>query len=188
MSSTRTASFSWRWGAVPSREMRVSRFAAIDVGAAPRPSLSSDVRDIEELVRGGCGQEESALSAFHDQTSLTMDEGTRCWQHARIAASSRLDFLGALYRDCAATRNKGAFLMRRIGMNHCPYCGKDDALYSSRPETWRDELCLFVFLQVVNCHCCMRRHYRPLFWPLVPMQPRRKPVQSTAGYKGQRRA
>ncbi len=68
--------------------------------------------------------------------------------------------------------------MHKFGLNHCPYCGNSDALYNSRPETWRDELCLFFFLQVVNCHCCLRRHYRPLFSPLVPMEPLRKPVQS----------
>lgn len=58
--------------------------------------------------------------------------------------------------------------MRRIGLNNCPYCGKTGELYSSRPKTWRDELCLFFFLQVVRCHSCMRRHYRPLFLRLVP--------------------
>lgn len=78
--------------------------------------------------------------------------------------------------------------MLKFGLNHCPHCGTSDALYNSLPETRRDELCLFFFLQVVNCHGCMRRHYRPLFSPLVPKEPLRKPVQSTAGYKGQRRA
>jgi hypothetical protein len=77
--------------------------------------------------------------------------------------------------------------MRRIGFNNCPYCGKDE-IYASRPSSWRDELCGFLFLQVVRCHACMRRHYRPLFLPPVPTQSARGPVQSVAGDEQQRRS
>jgi len=65
--------------------------------------------------------------------------------------------------------------MRRIGLQSCPYCGKDE-IYASRRRTWRDGLCCFFFLQVVRCHSCMRRHYRPLFLPLVPTPAVTKPI------------
>jgi hypothetical protein len=60
--------------------------------------------------------------------------------------------------------------VRRIGLMSCPYCGGGKELYLSRPQTWRDEVCFFFFLQVVRCHSCMRRHYRPLFLPPVPVR------------------
>ena len=69
------------------------------------------------------------------------------------------------------------FVMRRIGLlNKCPYCGKAEELRTSRPQTWHDEVCLFFFLQVVRCHSCMRRHYRPLFLLPVPVESEEKPV------------
>jgi hypothetical protein len=58
--------------------------------------------------------------------------------------------------------------MRRIGLRKCPYCGGAD-IYASQPKTWRDEVCCFFFLQVVRCHSCMHRYYRPLFLPPVPV-------------------
>jgi hypothetical protein len=79
--------------------------------------------------------------------------------------------------------------MRRVGLNNCPYCGKAEELYSSRPKTWRDEWCLFFFLQVVRCHSCMRRHYRPLFLQAVPVWSETEPVETIAnGGKGQRQS
>jgi hypothetical protein len=69
-------------------------------------------------------------------------------------------------------------IMRRIGLHNCPYCGKDE-IYVSPPKTWRDEVCCFFFLQVVICHSCMRRHYRPLFLPPVPIASVRRPIQTT---------
>ena len=69
--------------------------------------------------------------------------------------------------------------MRRIGLQSCPYCGKDE-IYASRPRTWHDELCCFFFLQVVRCHSCMRRYYRPLFLPPVPTLAAEKPIQTAA--------
>lgn len=73
--------------------------------------------------------------------------------------------------------------MRRIGLNNCPYRGNAE-IYSSRPTTWQDELCGLLFLQVLRCHSCMRRHYRPLFMPHVPMWSE-EPLQ-TAGELSQR--
>jgi hypothetical protein len=71
--------------------------------------------------------------------------------------------------------------MRRVGlMNKCPYCGKAGELYTSRPKTWRDEVCLFFFLQVVRCRSCMRRHYRPLSLPPVPIWSERKSAEICA--------
>jgi hypothetical protein len=74
----------------------------------------------------------------------------------------------------------GGDLMRRIGLSACPYCGEAGELYTSSPKTWRDEACCFFFLQVVRCHSCMRRHYRPLFMPPVPVSSEKKPVQTGA--------
>jgi hypothetical protein len=69
--------------------------------------------------------------------------------------------------------------MHRIGLNHCPYCAEVE-IYASRPRTWWDEACGFLFLQVVRCHACMRRHYRPLFMPPVPTTRAKKSSQSIA--------
>lgn len=67
--------------------------------------------------------------------------------------------------------------MRRIALfNKCPYCREAQDIYSSNPEGWRDEVCLFLLLQVVRCHSCTRRHYRPLFLPPVPVAPGKKSV------------
>ena len=71
------------------------------------------------------------------------------------------------------------FVMRRIGLlNKCPHGGKAEELYTSRPQTWYDEVCLFFFLQVVRRHSCMRRHYRPLFLPPVAVGSKEKPVNT----------
>jgi hypothetical protein len=79
--------------------------------------------------------------------------------------------------------------VRRIGLNNCPYCGKAEELYSSRPQTWRDELCLFFFSNVVRCHSCMRRHYRPLFLQPVPVWSKTESVETVGDEeKRQRRA
>jgi hypothetical protein len=59
--------------------------------------------------------------------------------------------------------------VRRIGLKSCPYCGGAEELYLSQPKSWHDEVCFFVFLQVVTCHACMRCHYRPLFMRPVPV-------------------
>jgi hypothetical protein len=79
--------------------------------------------------------------------------------------------------------------VRRVGLKNCPYCGKAEELYSSRPQTWRDELCLFFFFQVVRCHSCMRRHYRPLFMQPVPVWPeaKAKPVKAVGEEEKRRR-
>ena len=78
--------------------------------------------------------------------------------------------------------------MPRIGLNACPYCGKDDEIYSSRPTTWRDEWCGLLFLQVVRCHACMRHHYRPLFLPPVPIWSEKKPIETVSSEKERKQA
>ena len=77
--------------------------------------------------------------------------------------------------------------MRRIGLQSCPYCGEDD-IYASRPRNWHDEVCCFFFLQVVRCHSCMRRHYRPLFLPPVPTPATKKPIQTAANDEQRKRS
>jgi hypothetical protein len=52
----------------------------------------------------------------------------------------------------------------KIGWKACPYCG-DHEVYRSRTEplTWLDRLCPLFLLQLVRCHRCEFRHYRPIF-------------------------
>jgi hypothetical protein len=69
--------------------------------------------------------------------------------------------------------------MRRIGLKDCPYCGEAE-IYASQVKSWRDEVCCFFFLQVVRCHACLLRHYRPLFLPPVPISATKKPIQTAA--------
>ena len=77
--------------------------------------------------------------------------------------------------------------MRRIGLQNCPYCGSGE-IYTSQPKTWRDEVCCFFFVQVVRCHSCMRRHYRPLFLPPVPTPAAKKPIQIVANEEQRERS
>jgi hypothetical protein len=55
--------------------------------------------------------------------------------------------------------------MLKIGWNNCPYCG-DREVYRSRSEalTWLDRVCVLFLLQLVRCHQCELRHYRPIFF------------------------
>ena len=77
--------------------------------------------------------------------------------------------------------------MRKIGLRNCPYCGKDE-IYTSQPKTWRDEVCCFFFVQVVRCHSCMRRHYRPLFLPPAPTLAAKTPIQIVVVEEEQKRS
>lgn len=71
--------------------------------------------------------------------------------------------------------------MRRIGLSDCPYCGSSE-VYRSQPKTLLDRACVLFLVQLVRCHECMRRHYRPLFLPtpeyVTPST--KKPVQTRA--------
>jgi len=77
--------------------------------------------------------------------------------------------------------------MRRIGWHNCPHCGNAE-IYVSQPKTWRDEVCCFFFLQVVRCHSCMHRHYRPLFLPPVPTPDGKKPSHIAANDEQRQRS
>jgi hypothetical protein len=77
--------------------------------------------------------------------------------------------------------------MRRIGLQNCPYCGGDE-IYASEPNTWGDELCCFFFLQVVRCHFCMHRHYRPFFLSPVPTWSMKKTVQTVTDDEQRKRS
>jgi hypothetical protein len=85
------------------------------------------------------------------------------------------------WNRCAKTSEpqKQGVIVRRIALKSCPYCGGADELYLSRPESWRDEVCFFFFLQVVRCHSCMRRHYRPLCMQPVRIWNETKVVNNT---------
>jgi len=78
--------------------------------------------------------------------------------------------------------------MRRIGLNACPCCGSDDKIYSSQPQSLWEELCGLLFLQVVRCHACMHRHYRPLFLALVPVWSEKQPIENATSEKEREQA
>lgn len=56
--------------------------------------------------------------------------------------------------------------MVKIGWKRCPHCG-DHEVYRSRrePLTWLDRVCGVFLFQLVRCHDCEHRHYRPVFIP-----------------------
>lgn len=70
--------------------------------------------------------------------------------------------------------------LRRFGLRCCPYCG-DHEVYRSRTEplTWLDRCCALLLLQLVRCHRCEFRHYRPIFFfapeypPPIPAKEKR---------------
>jgi hypothetical protein len=56
--------------------------------------------------------------------------------------------------------------MRRIGLKNCPYCDAPEVFRSrTEPTTWMDRARGLFLLQLVRCHLCMHRHYRPAFLP-----------------------
>jgi hypothetical protein len=69
--------------------------------------------------------------------------------------------------------------MLRIGLEGCPYCGSLE-VYRSRiePVEWLDRVCMLFLLQLVRCHGCMRRHYRPLLFP-APEYPNHQPAKKS---------
>jgi len=54
--------------------------------------------------------------------------------------------------------------MRRIGLQNCPYCGSNN-VYASTPKTSWERVPAVFLLQLVRCHHCMRRHFRPFLLP-----------------------
>jgi len=56
--------------------------------------------------------------------------------------------------------------MLKVGWKSCPYCG-DHEIYPSRTEplTGFGRVCFLLLLQLVRCHQCEYRHYRPIFLP-----------------------
>ena len=117
-------------------------------------------------------------------------------EQARQFVASRLncsdqeaaEFLEALRRKQLSSEDNDPVVVCRIGLsNNCPYCGKAEELYTSRPKTWLDKVCQFFFFQLVRCHSCMRRHYRPLFLPPVPIWSEKKRVETIGNEEKQQR-
>lgn len=52
-------------------------------------------------------------------------------------------------------------ILRKISLKSCPYC-LSSQVYFSQPKTWWEKLLFIFLLQLVRCHNCMRRHYRPI--------------------------
>jgi hypothetical protein len=69
--------------------------------------------------------------------------------------------------------------VRKIGFDRCPYCAETE-VFASRPKDWLDEVCGVLFLQVVRCHVCMRRHYRPRFMASPTARPLKKPIENAS--------
>lgn len=83
------------------------------------------------------------------------------------------DLLDSLRPEQQQKEEKKVFVvMLRIGWKGCPWCG-DHEVYRSRiePQTWLDRACVLFLLQLVRCHECESRHYRPLLFP-APEYPR----------------
>lgn len=63
--------------------------------------------------------------------------------------------------------------MLKVGWERCPFCFRQD-IYISAPKHLWEEVAIFVLLQPVRCHVCMRRFFRPLFASPPPKKlPRR---------------
>ena len=84
---------------------------------------------------------------------------------------------------------ESAVAMRKISISNCPYCGSPE-VYRSRPKTFPDYAVLFLLLEPVRCHRCIRRHFRPIFLPtpeyLSPSA--KRPLGSNADDKEKRSA
>ena len=107
-------------------------------------------------------------------------------EQARRVVASRLncsdqeaaEFLEALRRKQLSSEDNDPVVVCRIGLsNNCPYCGKAEELYTSRPKTWLDKVCQFFFFQLVRCHSCMRRHYHLTFLSPIPKWSEKRPIQ-----------
>ena len=68
-------------------------------------------------------------------------------------------------------------MLRRIGLDACPYCGNFE-VYGSRPETGLDRLLALFLFDISRCHGCMRQHYRLIFLP-APDFPHKRDSQAT---------
>jgi hypothetical protein len=111
-------------------------------------------------------------------TKLTPEQARQfVAERANCSDQEAEDFLESLCRELQ-NENKSDVVMRRIGLNRCPYCGNFE-VYRSRiePVTWLDRACVLFLLQLVRCHGCMRRHYRPLLFP-APEYPTRSAKKS----------
>lgn len=60
----------------------------------------------------------------------------------------------------------GDVVMRRIGLQECPYCSSHE-VYESQGTTCRGRASGLLLLRVVRCHGCMRRHYGPIWVPAL---------------------
>jgi hypothetical protein len=67
--------------------------------------------------------------------------------------------------------------MLKFGLERCPDCDSS-VVYASRPQSRGEEMAAFLLLQLVRCHSCMSRHYRPIFLPTLE-----KPASTAASSK-----
>jgi|SRR5580658_8658372 hypothetical protein len=81
----------------------------------------------------------------------------------------------------------GGVVMRRIGLNSCPYCGGLE-VFRSHPRTWLDRACVFLF-RFARCHLCLHHYYRPLLLPPLeyPNAAGKKTTQPTSKDEKQKR-
>jgi hypothetical protein len=69
-------------------------------------------------------------------------------------------------------------ILRKISLRNCPYC-LSSQVYFSRPKRWWEKLPFIFLLQLVRCHNCMRRHYRPIMFA-TPKHPATETVERKA--------
>ena len=82
-------------------------------------------------------------------------------------------------------------MLKTVGEG-CPYCHRSSEIYISHPKSLWEEIAVLLLLRPVRCHDCMRRFYRPLFYP-TPMAPtlgtlKRSPQQTDTPKKDKRRS
>ena len=82
----------------------------------------------------------------------------------------------------------GGVVMRRIGLNSCPYCGGHE-VFRSHPRTWLDRACVFLF-PLGRCHQWMHHYYRPPLLPPLeyPNAAGKKPTTTTSKHEKRERS
>ena len=69
-------------------------------------------------------------------------------------------------------------VLRKVSLKNCPYC-LSSQVYFSQPKTWWEKTLFIFLLQLVRCHNCMRRHYRPIMFA-IPKHPATEAVERKA--------
>ena len=69
--------------------------------------------------------------------------------------------------------------MHRLGLKSCPYCGSEQIYRTHATRVSHRILRIFLF-RLARCHYCMRRHFRPVFFPLLEVKLRGEALPAAA--------